>query len=423
MVSPVLEEAQLMYHFATANSPRNPVWHRNLSDVLRGPVNIYWRLHSIAPTSQLLRNATRTVSLAHVGRVQSSEKFAKEAHVFYAKTLYQLQQTLKDRDLGLADETLAATVLLSMYEMISSEISTPWVKHAGGVTALLRMRGPQRHRTGMAQQLLFTFTGWLVHYALEMDEACILEEPEWVKLFEDIRLDAHRSGQTGAYPGFYDTHHRWRHQLTHIPGVIKDARSLERDIMAGRTVDQTRLNALFIKARDRRREMALVYGNFRSLLEQDDYLPQVATIDDPVFPAAYRFANITIANVHMTYWAMSVIINSVLKELDPAQKAHYDAQNVEFAVNSCQSCWYMHQSKFFGSTATLISLQYSLLAFRDEERRQWCIQKLQELGETRIAAAKDIPDHHPDDGLPGIRRVVQEATTLDPRVITRTMAG
>ena len=412
-----------MYHFAEANSPRNPVWHRNLSEVMRGPVDIYWHLHTIAPTNQLLRNATRTVTLAHMGRVHSSEKFAKQAHVFYAKTLNQLQQTLTDRELGLADETLAATVLLSMYEMISSEISTPWVKHAGGVTALLRLRGPERHRTGLGRQLLTTFNGWLVHYALEMDEACILEEPEWVKLFEDIRSDDHRSGLTGAYGNFYDVHVRWRHQLASVPGVIKDARSLERDIMASRTVDQTRLNDLFIKARDRRREMDLVFGNFRSILKQDNYLPLVKVIDDPVFPVAYEFANITIANVHMSYWAMSVIINSVLKEIDPAQKAHYEAQNVEFAVDVCQSCWYMHQSKFFGSTATLISLQYSLLALRDEKRRQWCIQKLQELGETRIAAAKDIPDHHPDDGMPGIRSAVQEARTLDPRKITRTASG
>ena len=116
----------------------------------------------------------------------------------------------------------------------------------------------------------------------------------------------------------------------------------------------------------------------------------------------------------MTYYFTSIMTNLLLRELehDAKQSEQHEAENEKYAVQCCQSFSYMQQFKFIGSVANAVGLQISLLVFRDQARRSWIVQRLQDLAASRAAVAKKIPPHNPDDGIPGIRIAVQQAESM-----------
>lgn len=144
--SPELEQDQLFHQFTEAISPSGQTY---LSQAHRQHGRLMQRISSVTTSNLLLNNAIRAVTLAHMGRSQQSSIFGASAMPFYGKALRLLNTALPDGEKGLSDETLAATILLSWYEMFSSGFGVPWIKHAGGAATLIKMRGPARHRTGM----------------------------------------------------------------------------------------------------------------------------------------------------------------------------------------------------------------------------------------------------------------------------------
>ncbi|KAL3439535.1 hypothetical protein BDV09DRAFT_201709 [Aspergillus tetrazonus] len=85
-----------------------------------------------------------------------------------------------------SDETLTAAMLLCVYEMIDRTHPEAWITHSRGITNLLRIRGPKAHRSGIGQTLLLCFRPILVAQALTRAEPCLLGEPAWRKLGNEM---------------------------------------------------------------------------------------------------------------------------------------------------------------------------------------------------------------------------------------------
>ena len=165
--SPKLEHVQLMYHFSEAMAPSNSIrlfeahmsqrslMERMMTSLANRPYNQH---------ETLLDNAIRAVTVAHQGRIQHSETLVANARPFYGKALRLLNAALPNSHEGASNDLLSATVLLSVFEMISSDVSVPYIQHAGGVAALIRIRGPTMHRTGYGRNIF-----WLteIHWCIK----------------------------------------------------------------------------------------------------------------------------------------------------------------------------------------------------------------------------------------------------------------
>ncbi|KAL4820066.1 hypothetical protein BDW67DRAFT_181155 [Aspergillus spinulosporus] len=104
----------------------------------------------------------------------------------YQKAIRHLLISLYCPRSALSDETLTAAMLLCVYEMIDRTQPKAWLIHSRGIASLLRLRGPKAHRSGIGQTLLLCLRPILVVQALTRAEPCLLGEPAWRKLGNEM---------------------------------------------------------------------------------------------------------------------------------------------------------------------------------------------------------------------------------------------
>jgi hypothetical protein len=85
-----------------------------------------------------------------------------------------------------SDETLTTAMLLCVYEMVDRTHPEAWLIHSCGIANLLRIRGPKAHRSGIGQTLLLCLRPLLVAQAVTRAEPCLLGEPAWRKLGNEM---------------------------------------------------------------------------------------------------------------------------------------------------------------------------------------------------------------------------------------------
>ena len=82
---------------------------------------------------------------------------------------------------ALADETLAAAILLGGYEVLDGSSGRSWIVHARGIAQLMRARGPAAHEQGMGRTMLMAWRPYLIADAFIHGTPCFLGNPEWTR--------------------------------------------------------------------------------------------------------------------------------------------------------------------------------------------------------------------------------------------------
>src|SRR5271170_1950560 len=108
---------------------------------------------------------------------------------------------------------------------------------------------------------------------------------------------------------------------------------------------------------------------------------------DWVFPVRYDYTNGFTGGVSTGYWTVLIIVNMLLKDLDPSpeRRAMRQFENAEAARDICRSSAWMSTSSFLGPFFLMFGLRMSLLVFEGETERIWILGQLQKLGATRIS--------------------------------------
>jgi hypothetical protein len=102
-----------------------------------------------------LMTATLAISLCRIGRVNNDEYVGKEALRHYTEGLKELQKALYDPAQMHSDETLAACLLLSMFELFEcpGDSKAAYAIHNKGCARLIKARGPKAHKKGLGHAL------------------------------------------------------------------------------------------------------------------------------------------------------------------------------------------------------------------------------------------------------------------------------
>ncbi len=208
-----------------------------------------------------------------------------------------LNQALADNATAIADETLTATILLSFYEMVASDIDVPWIKHAGGSGTLIKLRGPERHRTGLGREILPAYRHTLITEALSPARASFLDEPEWRDLFRYLQEDVLASGMASRNVEVYLPTEQFIIEMARLPALIADIRDIPRE---HRNQEST-INVLKTRAKDWRADMDRPFTALGNALSDIGCPPTVEFNNDSLFMLAYRYINVYFAAVYTIY--------------------------------------------------------------------------------------------------------------------------
>jgi Fungal specific transcription factor domain/Fungal Zn(2)-Cys(6) binuclear cluster domain len=364
----------------------------------------------------LIDTTFRAVSLAHLSLLQREPSLMHESRRLYGKSLGLLNKALCKPDQGRSTETLSATILLSFYEMFSSNHETSngydsWIKHAGGAGALMQLRGPKAHRYGLDRSMFLAYRNIIVIQTFEAGKPCFLDEPEWRELAADIHEDV----QLAAAPGgvrieMLDVSEEFMKELVKLPRAVSDAQHITTLIRAAGGNRRAVVDDLVARAKRH-------CGNLKTLTSQiDDALRRIgqgvikraSETDDRLFPIRYDFPNIFSAAHYIGYWNVLMLMNIILLNYDPDISARqvYAMENVEAAREICASAEYMAESSFLGPFFITFALRTSLHVLDTNEEKVWVVQKLMEIGK-KLGMAKQVDST--ERSLPAaLRREVEE---------------
>jgi Fungal specific transcription factor domain len=409
--SPSIQQQQLLYTFTSSLSSATTV---ELSPALRNHGNWLAYLPPLSGTNPLLDSAVRACTLAHLGRLENLDHVMHESQAHYGRALRLLSITLQDVNKGMSSETLSATILLSFYEMLASDSDQSWVRHAGGASTLMKMRGPARFRKGFDREIFLAYRHALVISAFEAETPCFLDEPEWRQLSRHIYEDVCASGVVGDKLDVFDSAESFFWEMAPLPGLMCEARNIAQ--LARTTNSDIKLITKVLSERVTKHRTGLKNANMRlrAALKRLGHEPSSRMSGDWVFPVRYDYTNVFTGGMCTGYWTVLIVVNMVLKELDasPDGIAMYRVESVEAARDICRSSAWMSASSFPGPFLLTFALRVSLHALEDETQRMWVLDELRKLGATRLAMAKDLHFRraHPDSGMPRVRNAVTGTT-------------
>ncbi len=410
LLSPSLAQQQLLHQFHASLSPQSQ--SKTLPEQLRSHGRWLSYLPALTGRNRLLDTAVRAVSLAHLARLHSSSIFLNESRPYYGKAIRLLNSSISDEENGMASETLSATILLSFYEMFASDSNESWIRHAGGAGALMRMRGPERHRYGFDREIFLAFRHTIVIEAFENDGPCFLSEPAWRALSRDVHEDIRSSGINPDQMKLFDLTEKFYEEMLLLPAILHESKHLK-EAYRESGVEFPGLGEfkqhLIQRCHQSRAGLKGFYARFRASLATLGYDMISMVSHDSVIPIQYNYPNVFAASTCTGLWTCLIILNFVLIELEtsvPGKVALLRVENRECGLEICRSTSFLLTSSFLGPFFNIHGLRVCLLAFEQPDEREWVISKLFEIGQTHMAMASHIPGFHPGDRMPRVHAVL-----------------
>ena len=418
LLSPGLAQEQLLSFFQSSLTPKNQLV--SVPQPFRAHGRWLSYLPKLTGRNYLLDTAVRAVSLAHMGRLYGSEVFLNESRPYYGKAIRLLNSAISDQDKGMASETLSATMLLSFYEMFTSNSNDSWIKHAGGAGALMKMRGPQRHRYGFDREIFVACRHNVIIEAFHTDEPCFLNEPDWIQVSRDIYNDLIEGVENEDTLELFHLAETFYEEMLAIPALLFKAKNFRTaykqekgDFPSSQQFRQELIRRVVIS----RSNLKAFYARFEGCLMNLNYGWTSYVSDDPLITRFYTFPNVFVASTCTGYWTVLVIINFMLIELQraasPGKENLYKIENKEFALEICRSTPYMLTSSFLGPFFCIFGLRVCLIAMETGEEREWVVSKLFEIGETHMAMASHIPGYAAGTGMPRVRSSLNQANKIE----------
>jgi Fungal specific transcription factor domain len=415
--SPQLETSQLFQSFTDSITPGSST----VAPVFRYHGKWLSRLPPMMGNFPLLDTAIRAVTLAHLGMQAQSPMIMRESNPYYGRALHLLNKALLDEKQGLASETLSATILLSFYEMFSSDKNESWVKHAGGAGVLMRIRGASRHRYGFDREMFLAYRHALIIESFEQDKPCFLDEPDWRQVAADIHEDIRASGVVGTGNQIFDLSEEFYREMTKIPSMCYDSRRLPMLSKVGGGEHEDIKADIKRRAKEHRTNLKSIHARFSAILRMIGQAPNRRMTNDPVIATRIDYFNIFVASTHTGYWTILMIVNAILRELDKDSNdaPFYKMENREAALDCCRSTDYMETSSFLGPFFVIFALRLSWNWLEQREEKLWVVERLRRIGERNMSMAKGgLPMIQADPGaqlaqMPKVRAAVEELDLLE----------
>ena len=357
----------------------------------RGP-SILKDLISYNKDDSLLDNAIRALALTNIGRHHGVPKLIDWSRVCYGRSLTLLSATLKHEVAAVSDETLAATMLLSYYEMFTTELDRSWIKHAKGATAVVKARGPATLRTGLGRDFFLSYRHIFVTEAFISESDCFLAEPEWRQLLATVHEDLRGSVGSGINAAIYDHAEEFVSIAARLPQLSNRVAAVPSLVRANDPDAIEIQEKLRMQMFDAKSELMAKFLELRDLLSAASHQPVIEQCDDPIFNQSIVFPSVYVSSLFVSYWNLVIILNDGLKRLStkPEDKKRYSLESREYATSCCQAVYQLERSSHLGPFFLIFSLRLCLDVFTNKPERNWVIEKLTLFAKTKMAMAKPM---------------------------------
>ncbi|KIW26630.1 uncharacterized protein PV07_06449 [Cladophialophora immunda] len=241
------------------------------------------------------------LAVAKLGEVYSDEGLIHESLKLYREALHEVQLALWDRDLMLHDQTLTACVALGMYEMSQcpNQSKHGYISHTLGCQKLIQLRGAEAHMDGLGHSVFVHFRIQGILYSLDLGEPSFLGEPLWQEVPWRVRPKT-------PYDRIYDF-------LTCAPDLRRQGEMLEHMDPLGKLQLATEM---IRKCWKLDAELQSVYDCLEKSHDGPLYWPELArdksldlcSNDGMLFPVAFHFPDLSIANTIIIYWGVQAML-------------------------------------------------------------------------------------------------------------------
>jgi hypothetical protein len=419
IMSPTANQAQLLsVLIGTLSANKTPT----LQPTFRYTALFLTEVANHTAQSAVLEWAVRAVSLSHLGRQVEDQHLIQLSRQTYRQALLTLNAALQDPIDGLSSRTLAATILLSFYEVINCTEKDSWIRHAGGAGHLMRLRGPDRHRSGLGRASFLAYRHSLVIEAFLSRTATFLALQPWLDLSRDVQKSMSSAERTPISDVVDDFHL----SIVEIPSFVQSASDADASLEL-----RSRCLATGLAHRS---NLKVLYTRLMATLNETDQ--QITThpsaIPDPVFPTAYYFPTLAIGSLLCGYWAVLSIINRNLMILEntiaqqpsnptdrssggaiaqsatsrydlrnhPADgpSSEYQEESLANARASCMAVESLSTSAFLGPLYLIFALRVAWYTFEsDAQEREWILERLDGLS-CHLGIARRLLDVQEEEG-------------------------
>ncbi|CAN8097008.1 unnamed protein product [Discula destructiva] len=273
-------------------------------------------------TAPVLDSAICAYMLQLVGKAKRDPADIRRSRDIYGQSLGALQIALNHPVAWQSTETLAATVLCSIFEMFAgTQDPLTWMLHVSGVSKLIEARGPASFRKPIDKSLLRHARPMIVTKAIFAGHDCFLNERKWRRLFGELTvdesclekpLDILEPGATLTFMKRSDTYFSLQAKL---PPVIRASYNIRKRRALGIEPDSHEVARLKPKAA----ELLAAFISWHDSMPGFSTEPVQEPSADPTSPydTVLKYRNPWEGSIRMSYWASLLILQECLNQCHP----------------------------------------------------------------------------------------------------------
>lgn len=262
-----------------------------------------------------LRTSLAAYAAAQIGRQMGDTNLLHQSRDMYLQSITQLRDAISNRETMMRDETLAACMAISVYELTEGSswntssstgpsITCAYGAHIRGALVLLEARGPDQNTTGLAHSLFLAIRRNIVLDVLMHQPDVFMNGPEWHdrpwSTFPKNRLD------------------RCIDTIFKLPPIQR--MWAEVPIEPDERLAFEKTSAVIAQATDVNAGLQELYNDLDESIPGPLYWPVLCGLksktDDPllgqVFPISFQFPTFGAAYFLITCWGAMVISNKLL---------------------------------------------------------------------------------------------------------------
>lgn len=274
-----------------------------------------------------LATAITAVTLSRLAALASPDDRTLQHRSLAAYTtgLWQLQKALWSHTEMYLDDTLAACLLLALYELMECPGGNHigYVTHQDGAARLVQLRGPERHREGFGHALFVAYRHGAILLGLKRHEPSFLGEERWLAVpWEKVGKDAGEKvwDLTAQAPAIYRKVDEMQRSLPVrtlciAVEVVEYCWGVDADLKKWYSeLEESMPGPLYWPELAKGLDVPRLAGGS----EYDFHNKSLTSteIDKPsVFPVAYHFINLQIATTLLSYWSLQTLFFNGLRLL------------------------------------------------------------------------------------------------------------
>lgn len=315
---------QFHYLFLAAHMPSQVL--ESKSD-MKSAAGVGWlvQLQDVAIQSPALDTSIAAFFASRAGRSNNDMDLVHRSRSMYLCGLERVKRAVDNPRTRCSDETLAACIALSFYELTECPGGAfgAFKTHMQGAMALLQLRGPEGCTSPLGHSSFlflraqtvspFPISKWLLSFNLIVLQIAasllhhretFLSQPEWVQ------------GPWKLTPKTF--HDKLFDHMFAIPAIHQQSDGLSRE--TDQTVLQDGHRGVIAKCLKVESELRSLFETFEQSASGPLYWPELSTLEShlddvrlgKVYPVSFHFAAYSVAQVNTTYWSAMMTIHHQL---------------------------------------------------------------------------------------------------------------